>query len=219
MNLSERQKNILRFIGIKIASSLINVLLKTVHIRIINADVINKLENMRKNYVVAFWHGSMLTGWYLQRKNNFASLVSKSKDGDILNSLLQKWQFKVVRGSSHDGGKGALEYMLQLVKEGSSLAITPDGPTGPIYKMKAGATIIAQRTEVPLLLVGIGIKSKWVLKSWDRFEIPKPFSKIVVVYSDPIFIEKNLSVEETNERILKYEKSLNNLQKEALSKC
>ena len=219
MNLSEKQKNILRFVGIKIAGSIINVLLKTVRIRIINADVITKLEKQNKNYVVAFWHGSMLIGWYLQREKNFASLVSKSKDGEVLNTLLNKWKFNVVRGSSRDGGKAALETMLNLVKNNFGLAITPDGPTGPINKMKAGAVIIAQRSEAPLLLLGIGTREKWILKSWDKFEIPKPFSQVAAVYSDPIMIENNLSVEETNDRIAKYEELLNKLQKEALEKC
>ena len=216
MNLSEKQKNILRFIGIRIASSLINVLLKTVRIRVINSDIITELEKQNKKFVVAFWHGSMLVGWYLHRSTGTAALVSKSKDGEILDSILQKWDFNVVRGSSRDGGKAALESMLQLVKDGFNIAITPDGPTGPIYKMKAGAVIVSQRTNVPLLLLGVGIRSKWILKSWDRFEIPKPFTRATAIYSEPFLIPNNLSVEETNEHIQKYEVMLNELQKEAL---
>ena len=219
MNLSERQKNILRFVGLKIASSLINVLLKTVRIRKINSDVISDLENKKQNFVIAFWHGSMLLGWYLHKDKNCSSLVSKSKDGDILNAILEKWNYRVVRGSSRDGGKAALELMLQLVNDGFSLAITPDGPTGPIHKMKAGAVIISQRCEVPLILAGIAIKNKWTLNSWDRFEIPKPFSKSVVVFSNPIMINKNFNYEETNSKIKEYELLLIELQKKAAEQC
>lgn len=219
MNLSEKQKKFLRFIGIRIASFLINVLLKTVRIRVVNTDVVSNLEKEKKNYVAVFWHGSMLLGWYLQKDKNFSSLVSKSKDGDVLNTILAKWNYKVIRGSSRDGGKVALESMIKLVNDGYSLAITPDGPIGPIYKMKAGAIIISQRCAVPLVLVGIAIKNKWTLKSWDRFEIPKPFSKAVVYYSEPLSIENNLNREETDMRIEKCEIQLNQLQKKAEELC
>jgi len=219
MKLNNYQKNILRFIGIRIASFLINVLLKTVRIRIDNSGVIKELDSQKKNYVVAFWHGSMLIGWFMQRNRNFASLVSKSKDGDVLTAILEKWKYHVVRGSSSKGGHEALDMMIHLTEENYHLAITPDGPTGPICKMKAGAVITARRSQIPLLLVGIGMKNKWVLKSWDKFEIPKPFSKAVAVYSEPIFIEAILSKEETSKTIEDCEIMLNKLQKEAFDRC
>lgn len=216
MKLSHNQKNILRFLGIRIASFLINVLLKTVRLRIENSDVVKELDKQKKNYVVAFWHGSMLIGWFMQRNRNFASLVSKSKDGDVLTAILEKWNFHVVRGSSSKGGHEALDMMIHLTEENYHLAITPDGPTGPIFKMKPGAVITARRSQIPLLLVGIGMKSKWTLKSWDKFEIPKPFSAVTAIYSQPIMISAILTKEETSEVIDKCESELNNLQKEAL---
>lgn len=219
MKLSIYQKNILRFIGIRIASFFINVLLKTVRIRIDNSDVVKELDSQKKNYVLAFWHGSMLIGWFMQRNRNFASLVSKSKDGDVLTAILAKWKYHVVRGSSSKGGHDALDMMIHLTEENYHLAITPDGPTGPIFRMKAGAVITARRSQIPLLLVGIGIKNKWTLKSWDKFEIPKPFSKAVAVYSEPILIDTILSKEETNQKIEDCEIMLNELQKEAFDRC
>ncbi|MFA7421475.1 MAG: lysophospholipid acyltransferase family protein [Melioribacteraceae bacterium] len=218
MKLSHNQKNILRFLGIRIASFLINVLLKTVRLRIENSDVVKELDKQKKNYVVAFWHGSMLIGWFMQRNRNFASLVSKSKDGDVLTAILEKWDFHVVRGSSSKGGHEALDMMIHLTEENYHLALTPDGPTGPIYKMKPGAVITARRSQIPLLLVGIGMKSKWSLKSWDKFEIPKPFSAVTAIYSQPIMIPAILTKEETSEVIDKCEAELNNLQKEALNR-
>lgn len=218
MKLSHNQKNILRFLGIRTASFLINVLLKTVRLRIENSDAVKELDKQKKNYVVAFWHGSMLIGWFMQRNRNFASLVSKSKDGDVLTAILEKWNFHVVRGSSSKGGHEALDMMIHLTEENYHLALTPDGPTGPIYKMKPGAVITARRSQIPLLLVGIGMKSKWTLKSWDKFEIPKPFSTVTAMYSKPIMIPAILTKEETSEVIDKCEAELNNLQKEALNR-
>lgn len=219
MKLNNTQKNFLRFIGIKFSSFFIDVLLKTVRIKVHNFDVIKKLEMENKNYIVAFWHGSMLIGWYLQRNKKFAALVSKSKDGDILTSILEKWNFHVVRGSSSKGGHEALDTLIHLIEENYHLAITPDGPTGPIYKMKPGAVIVSYRTQVPLIFLGIGIKRKWKLKSWDKFEIPKPFSKVDTIYSDPILISKNATREEISIIINECESKLNILQNLANNLC
>ncbi|MBA4407353.1 hypothetical protein C0389_08770 [bacterium] len=219
MKLSDFQRNVLRYIGIRFASSAINFLLKTLRFTIINSDSIKSQIRENKNFVTAFWHGSMMIGWYLHRNGNMASLVSQSKDGDVLAAILKKWNYNVVRGSSSTGGGDALTAMIYLMRDDYSLAITPDGPRGPIYKMKAGAVISAKKSNAPLFLVGIGIKNKITLKSWDRFEVPIPFSKVVAIYSDPIFIDENLSYEETNQKILECEDLLNRLQKDALKTC
>ena len=203
----------------RVSSFAINVLLKSVRIKIQNREAVEELIASRKNFVVAFWHGSMMIGWYLHRDVNCAALVSKSKDGDVLANVLEKWNFKVVRGSSHIGGKEALDLMLDLAKQNFSLTITPDGPTGPVHKMKAGAVVTAKKSKIPLLLLGIGIKSKFVLKSWDRFEVPKPFTKITALYSDPMYIDENLSYDDTSRMIEQCEELLNKLQKEALQQC
>jgi lysophospholipid acyltransferase (LPLAT)-like uncharacterized protein len=176
------------------------------------------MNSVGKNYVVAFWHRSMGIGWYLH-KINIAALVSQSKDGDVLANILKKWNYFVVRGSSSSGGKEALSLMVELTNKKYSLAITPDGPKGPAEKMKAGAVITAKRSNVPLFLVGIGIKKKVVMKSWDKFEVPVPFTKVNVIYSDPIWIDKTADKEKVSSKIEECENLLNNLQKEALKLC
>ncbi len=219
MKLSDFQRDFLRYIGIQFASAAVRVLIKTLRIKIINGGTIAKLAGEKKNFVLAFWHGSMMIAWYLHRNENVAALVSQSKDGEVLAKTLEKWNYKVVRGSSSIGGNEALFVMVDFLRENYSLGITPDGPRGPIYKMKAGAVVSAKKTNVPLFLVGIGIKKKFVLKSWDHFEIPKPFSKVVVLYSDPVLIDDNLSYDETNQKIIECEALLNKLQKDALLLC
>lgn len=219
MKLSDSQKNVLRYIGIRFASVAIRLLIKTLRIKIVNGEAITNLVCEKKNFVTAFWHGSMMIGWFLNRNRNAAALVSQSKDGDVLASTLERWNYNVVRGSSSTGGSDALTAMIFLVREDFSLAITPDGPRGPIYKMKAGAVITAKKSNVPLFLVGVGIKNKFILKSWDRFEVPKPFSKVAAIYSDPIFIDEHLSYDETNNKIKECEDLLNKLQEDALRLC
>ena len=145
--------------------------------------------------VIAFWHGSMLLGWYLHRALNgrrVAALVSRSDDGEILASILGHWRYELIRGSSHVGGKEAMQLMVDALNGGASLCVTPDGPVGPRHQMKMGAVRSAQRTRVPLFLVGIAAERKKELRSWDRFEIPMPFSKVSVRYSEPVLVPEEL---------------------------
>ena len=109
--------------------------------------------------------------------------------------------------------------MVKQAQEGYSIAITPDGPTGPIYKMKPGAVITAKKAKIPLFLLGIANNKKRKLKSWDGFEIPKFFSSSVAVYSDPIYIDTNLGYDETSEKIEECEELLNKLQMKAEELC
>ncbi len=105
--------------------------------------------------------------------------------------------------------------MVDYAKNGYSIAITPDGPRGPEHKFKAGAVITAKKSGIPLVLMGIGIKSKKELKSWDKFQIPNPFSSIKVIYSDPVYVDSKLSYDETSNIIDECERILDELQKEA----
>ncbi|MCX7798357.1 MAG: lysophospholipid acyltransferase family protein [Melioribacter sp.] len=219
MKLSNFQKKILRALGTYFAKTAVSILLKTCKITIHNQKMLQNLIQKKSNFIVVFWHGLMITGWYLHKDLNCAALVSKSKDGDLLANALKKWGYKVIRGSSHIGGSEALEDMIDLLNKKYSLALTPDGPTGPIYKMKAGAVVAAKKTGVPLLLLGIYNKRKIILNSWDKFEIPLPFSRIEVLYSEPIYINKDLDYNETSKMILYCENKLNKLQKDVKQLC
>lgn len=170
-------------------------LCKTVRITFSNRENMDALRNRKERCIIAFWHGSMLLGWFLHRpqgKEKISSLVSQSKDGTYLSLVLEKWNYILIRGSSHIGGKEAMQLMADAVNNGESIAITPDGPTGPYHIMKMGAVRLAQKTNVPLFLCGIALKKKKQLRSWDMFEIPMPFSKAAVVYSNPIFVPQDL---------------------------
>ena len=157
----------------------------------------------------------MLLPWYLHGAPNFAALTSKSKDGDLLAKILKKWKYKVVRGSSSTGGDVALGIMVDYAKNKYSITITPDGPRGPRHKFKAGAAITAKKAKIPLVLAGVGFKRKQILGNWDKFEIPYFFTKARIVYSEPIYVDDNLTYEETSVIISKCEEILDELQQQA----
>jgi lysophospholipid acyltransferase (LPLAT)-like uncharacterized protein len=215
MKLRKFKQDFLRFIGNYVLFHIVNILCLTLRINFVNKSIIDELEKNNKNFILGFWHGTMLLPWYLNRNKNFAGLTSKSKDGDLLAKILKRWNYTVLRGSSTEGGDIALGMMVDFAKNGYSIAITPDGPTGPPHKLKAGAVISARRSQLPLVLVGIGFKKKRYLKSWDSFQIPKFFTSANVIYSDPVFVSADLGREETSKIIIECEKKLNGLQSEA----
>jgi len=208
-------QDVLRFLGNYFLLNLVNVLCKTIRVTFVNKSVVEALESDGKNYVIAFWHGTMLLPWYIGRGKNIVAVVSQSKDGELLARVLKRWGYDVVRGSSTRGGDVVLKMMIDYAKDKRTIAITPDGPTGPIHKMKAGAVITAQKSGVPLILAGIGIQKKKTLKSWDKFEIPAFFSKVKVVYSNPVYFDSEMSYNQTSDMIAYCESKLNEIQKEA----
>ncbi|MFA5831991.1 MAG: lysophospholipid acyltransferase family protein [Bacteroidota bacterium] len=191
---------------------------KTLKITALNNEQFDALKQSEKNYIVAFWHGSMFVGWFVHRsekKGAISALVSQSNDGEFLSTILERWGYTMIRGSSHIGGKEAMQLMVHEVIKGNALAITPDGPRGPRHEMKMGAVRVAQKTDVPLVLAGIGVKKKRHLRSWDKFEVPMPFSTIVVKYSDPVFVSKDLEGESLDTFKLEMQNKLNALTEEA----
>ena len=140
--------------------------------------------------IVVFWHGSMLAVWKYFAKYQPVAVVSLSKDGEILSRLLSKWGFSLIRGSSSRKGKEVLEEIVKATSE-KLILMTPDGPRGPIYVMKPGAVVSASRSGVPIYLCGVKINYKHTfIRSWDKFQLPLPFSRIEINVSQPYFIEK-----------------------------
>ena len=209
------KQDFLRLTGQYIISIAASVLCKTLRVTVTNSRTLEQLAKENKNFIFAFWHGTMLLPWYLNRSKNVAALTSKSKDGDLLARLLKSWNYQVIRGSSSSGGDIALGIMIDYAKNNNSIAITPDGPKGPAKKLKAGAVVTAKKSGLPLILIGIGYKKKRVLKNWDNFQIPTLFSKANAVYSEPIYVDKNLDYDGTSEMINICEAKLNELQVKA----
>lgn len=166
-------------------------------------DTLGNMDKLPK--VIAFWHGSMLPVWFFFRKEvNKVAVVSKSKDGQILSDYLTLLGYKLVRGSSSNSGKEVIEQAVSLAKE-NKILITPDGPRGPREVMKVGAVIIANRASVPLQLCSVKCKNSIRLNSWDKFQIPLPFSKVVLKFSEIVEIEDISDRKETQRELINFE--------------
>lgn len=156
-------------------------------------------EALSKTSVMVEWHGQQLLGIYYFRGKGFTVISSLSRDGDFSSSVLRRFGWNTVRGSSTRGGARGLIELLRILRRGGVVCLTPDGPSGPIYHIEPGCIFLAQKTGVPIVPVSFTLDRFWQLKSWDRFVIPKPFSRCVVHYGPGINVPKELSEQEFKE--------------------
>lgn len=155
-----------------------SALLASCRIRFDQADSIKDIQNA----VICFWHGKMLIGWKAANKltKGVKAVVSPSKDGQILTDYLKHLGIQTLRGSSDKSPKELLAGIVNDLENGQNVAITPDGPRGPLRESKPGAVVAALRAGSSLIAMEIDISNSKKLGSWDEFEIPMPFSKITV---------------------------------------
>lgn len=131
-------------------------------------------------YVYSFWHNCMIPAMYWCRDLQVRVMSSDSFDGEYTGRIMQKFGFVKVRGSSSKGAVRALLGMRRALEEGSTVAFTIDGPKGPRYVAKPGPVVLARSTGAPMVVFHIALDRAWVLNTWDRCMIPKPFSRALM---------------------------------------
>jgi len=134
----------------------------------------------QRGCLYAFWHGDLLLNTYAFRKTDVYGIVSRSRDGEMLVRLLKSWGYRnFIRGSSSRGWASLFKESVSALKRGGQIGIAPDGPRGPYHKVNPGIIKMAQTTGCDIVPLGFGYSNKRHLKSWDKFTLPMPFSKIV----------------------------------------
>ena len=165
----------------------------------INKDNFDKLILENKSFIYALWHDQLLLSPFTwQTKNRIDILISKHKDGDIIADLIKYHGFNSIRGSTNNPSKvkekntiSSIRKIIKTLKADVSIGITPDGPRGPRHKVSEGTINIARISNKKILPMALAYKEQWVLNTWDKFIIPKPFNKICIVWGDTIDIEIN----------------------------
>jgi hypothetical protein len=158
------------------------------------------------NYIAALWHNRLLLISFILKKffpdRPGAGLISASYDGDLIADVTQRFGFDVVRGSSSRMGATALLELSEILASGRDVLLTPDGPRGPAYELGQGIIFLAQRTGAAVVPINMEYSSCWRVKSWDRFIIPRPFSKVRVILGQPQHVKSTSTPEEfENERL------------------
>jgi lysophospholipid acyltransferase (LPLAT)-like uncharacterized protein len=136
--------------------------------------------------VYAFWHGRLIVPSVLVRRARMVAMISRHSDGEVIARIAGRLGHGTVRGSTTRGGAAALHDAVEALRAGSNAVFTPDGPRGPYEVAQAGAVYAASRGGVPLVPVGVGVRSAWVFGSWDRFLVPKPFTRVALVLGDEL---------------------------------
>jgi len=143
-----------------------------------------------ERHIFAFWHARILMMGTALKGCRGYTLISEHRDGGYIADTLHLQGFRTIRGSSTRGGARALLQMVRThQKENCDFGITPDGPKGPREKVQSGTVQLAKKTELPVRPVIWATKRQWrITSSWDHFYIPKPFTRGVIVYGEPLFI-------------------------------
>jgi lysophospholipid acyltransferase (LPLAT)-like uncharacterized protein len=161
----------------------IRALAMTWRIRLTNVETIRSLRAAGQPFIFAFWHGQMLPLLWNHRRERVAVVISSHRDGEIIARIADRLGYRTIRGSSSRGAARALLGIVRELEAGAEVAVTPDGPRGPARRFASGALVAAQRVGAPIVGIGVSASRAWRLKSWDQFMIPKPFSRVHVVYS------------------------------------
>lgn len=141
----------------------------------------------REPVILAHWHGDELVLVQLFGIYPIGTIVSTSKDGEIMNRLIHIFGGSTTRGSSTRGGIGALKGLLKLVREGWNCSFAVDGPKGPIYKVKPGIFEVAKLLQIPIYWAGAGCdRAIHFPKSWNKTYLPKPFARVRIQWFGPM---------------------------------
>lgn len=187
----------------------VNVLGRTLKIELRN------FEASPERTIYCGWHGRSFPFAYSCRNRGWWVIISQSRDGDIQNTVFERLGFQTTRGSTGRGGERAAVRAIKALRTGGVLAMTPDGPRGPSQVVQEGVMLIAQRSGARLVPLGIAASPCWRIKSWDRYVIPKPFARALLIAGESMPVPKDATPEEVEAIRKRLEDSLTTLQDEA----
>jgi len=199
------KKKILKYLEITVAPFLLQLLVRFIYLT-------NKTNYHKKNtlnqdeaFIISMWHGDLLMQPFnyknFKKKGTVKGMISEHRDGEAIRKTVEFLGIGSIAGSSTRGGVKALIAAIKSIKNGTDIAITPDGPRGPIYSIADGVIVIAQKTNSKILPFSCVPSKYWQIKSWDKFIIPKPFGKLDFYIGDPIDVQ-GMKMEEAKALLL-----------------
>ena len=174
-------------------------------------DHFASIEAAGRNKIYVFWHGRIFMATYFWRDRGIVVMTSQNRDGEYIARVIRRFGYGAARGSSSRGSRRALVEMIQELRGRKDVAFTIDGPRGPRYVAKPGASYLAWKTGDAILPFHIAARNRWTFSSWDQFQIPKPFSPVLVLIGEPIYVGAEASEEEIEEAQRKIQRALDDL--------
>jgi lysophospholipid acyltransferase (LPLAT)-like uncharacterized protein len=190
------------------------ILKSTLRIHHVNNSPLDETLPDSPGFIVCFWHSRLLMMPFARKWGPVKVLISRHRDGEFIARVIQFFKVGTIRGSYQKISLSSLREIINNLKTGIDIAITPDGPKGPRYKIKNGVIDLGQafrKNHCPLTYGAV----KKTFRSWDRFILPYPFSKIVFLWGEPLPIGRNLSPEEFEKKKTELEETLISLTEKA----
>lgn len=175
----------------RVARTALDALLGSVRFEVEGDEHYRPYQRAGRAVIFVLWHGRLLPLSFRHRGEGLVTLISRSRDGEIIAQVVEQWGYTAVRGSTSSRGTAALRELVRHARAGRSIAITPDGPRGPRNTMKPGALRVAQLTGAPVVAAAAGTERAWWFEQWDRFIVPKPFARVRLAYSPPMFVPRD----------------------------
>lgn len=192
-------QHVLRYRLVPLCYYLLRLYLSFLRIRVVGEEAAHKHFLKYGRVIAAVWHQRFLPALgYVTKFRSFKPLVmiSQSSDGELIASLVSRLGLVPVRGSSTRGGREALMDLLRAIKKNPGVIHIVDGPTGPKGVVKPGLMAMAQVTGAAILPIIVSADKAWVMKSWDRFLVPKPFSTVTIRWGDPFVVPRGTRPEQ-----------------------
>ena len=168
--------------------------------------------NSKNSVIFSVWHGQLLSIVYDLRDEPINAVAGTHSDADYISSIASRWGWNMIRGSSKERGNIAYKKMINILKnKGSSVFITPDGPTGPRRVPKLGIIRAAQTTGAAIIPVSVHSTKRWGFTNWDTFYLEKPFGKIYIKYGNPIYFKKLKDIQTCSRILIKEMRNIEKL--------
>ena len=171
-----------------VASPAIGLLCRTLTWRVEGDQYFDEIRRSGRQPILALWHGRILPGLFYLRHRGIVVITSRNFDGEWIARILARYGYGTARGSTSKGGARALVQLRRDLSDGRAAAFTVDGPRGPARVAQPGAVWLAGATGNPLLPFHIETDRHWTLSSWDRTQIPKPFSRAAIAFGPPLTV-------------------------------
>jgi lysophospholipid acyltransferase (LPLAT)-like uncharacterized protein len=179
------------------------LLLATVRLRVLHAERLALARESGGPLLFAFWHGRQLALFKANPERELAVMTSLSRDGQMQSLVCRRFGLQVVRGSSSRAALTGLLALGRKLRAGVSIGLAVDGPKGPVFEAKPGICALAQQADMPIVPITVGFASSWLLsKTWDQFRIPKPFTRAVVAYGEPIRLARRADTKARDDQAL-----------------
>jgi lysophospholipid acyltransferase (LPLAT)-like uncharacterized protein len=191
--------------------SLIKAIGRTLKYEVEGWENFEAIEKAGKLPIYSFWHDRIFAGTFFFRNRGIVVITSQSMDGEYIARFIQRLGYGAVRGSSTRGGVGALVEMIRLMRSGLAMAFTVDGPRGPRYEAKKGPVLLAKKTGNPMMPFVVECRRFWTVKSWDRLQVPRPFSRAKLIIGKPIYIRADADDDAIETGRMELQRSLDEL--------